>query len=148
MSLLLKMAALGSLVLLGISVYPGVLVDVLCLVALFSPLWFPALVIGAVIFLIVRSRRARAKLVSLDLDLIADEIGVGKAPLHRRRGIILALTIIALSLVFSWFGIPRHVAFVLSRTAFERHVATAPAQVRGRAPGSSDWSLLCGPLRR
>jgi hypothetical protein len=135
MSLLLKLAALGSLVLLGFSVYPGVLVDVLFASVFFSPLWFPALVIGGMIILIVRSRRARAKPVSPDLDLIADEIGVGKAPLHPRRGIILAPTIISLSLVFTWFGIPRRVAFHLSRPAFERHLVTAPDRYEGESLG-------------
>jgi hypothetical protein len=50
MTLLLKLAAIGSPLLLGLSVYPGVLVDILFLGVLFSPLWLPALVIGRVIF--------------------------------------------------------------------------------------------------
>ena len=37
-----------------------------------------------------------------------------------------APAIIAVSLILIWFGIPRPVAFLLSRPAFERLVVTAP----------------------
>jgi hypothetical protein len=45
-----------------------------------------------------------------------------------------APAIIAVSLILIWFGIPRPVAFLLSRPAFERLVATAPASRYGGEP--------------
>ncbi len=127
MTLLLKLAAAASLLLVGLSVYPGVLVDLLFVGVLLSPLWFPALVIGGIIFLIVKARSTGKKPVGADLDLIGDEIGVGKETVHPRRRITTAPAFIAVSLILLWFGIPRRVAFLLSRPAFERLVATAPA---------------------
>jgi hypothetical protein len=127
MALLLKLAALGSLVLPGLSVYPGVLFDLFFLGILLFPLWLPALFIGGIIFLVVQSRSAGRKPVSHDLDLIGDDLGVGKATARRRRWTVLSPAIIALSLVLICCGIPRRVAFLLSRPVFERLVATAPA---------------------
>jgi hypothetical protein len=126
MALLMKLAILGSLVLVGLSVYPGVLVDLLFFSILLSPLWLPTLVIGGLIFLVVQARSARKKPVSPGLDLIADDIGVGKRPVTYRRWIILLPALLGLSLVLILNGIPRRVAFVLSRPAFQRCLATAP----------------------
>ncbi len=127
MTLLLKLAAAGSLVLVVLSVYPGVLVDILFLGVLLFPLWVPALVIGGLILLVVQTRSAGKKPVAPDLDPIADDIGVGKAPVHPRRWIILSPAIVAMSLVLILNGVLRRVAFVLSRPAFQRHIAPAPA---------------------
>ena len=134
MTLLLKMAAFGSLVLLGLSVYPGVLDDALFLGVLFSPIWFSALVIGGIVFLVVQARSVGKKPVGPNLDLIGDEIGVSKETVHPRRRLTMAPAIIALSLVLIWFGLSRRVAFLLSRPAFERLVATAPANRYGGEP--------------
>jgi hypothetical protein len=134
MTLLLKLAVAGSLVLLGLSVYPGILVDILCLGVLLSPLWLPALVIGGVIFLIVQSRSAKKPPISPDLDLIGDEIGVGKATAGRWRWLVLSPIVVTLSLTLIWFGVPRRVACLISRPAFERWVATAPANRYGGEP--------------
>jgi hypothetical protein len=133
-TLLLKLAAAGSLVLLGLSVYPGVLFDLVFVAALISPIWFPALVIGGIIFLVIQSRSTKKPPISPDLDLIVDEVGGGKEIVHPRRRIATTPAIIALSLVLIWFGIPRRVAFLLSRPAFERHIATAPANRYGGEP--------------
>jgi hypothetical protein len=127
MTILMRLAAAGSLVLLGLSVYPGVLPDLLFIVALFSPLWFPALVIGGLIFLVVQSRSTKRPPIKPDLDLIGDEVGGGKETVHPRLRITTAPAIIAASLILVWFGVPRRVAFLLSRPAFERLVATASA---------------------
>lgn len=126
MTLLLKLAAAGSPVLCGLSVYPGVLFDLLFVVALFSPLWLPALVIGVIIFLVVQARSAKKPPIKLDVDLIGDEIGVGKATARRWRWYILSPIVVALSIVLIRYGIPRRIGFLLSRSAFERLIATAP----------------------
>jgi hypothetical protein len=83
----MKLAAVGSLVLIGLSVYPGVLFDLLFLGVLLSPLWLPGLIIGGVIFLIVQSRSAKKPPISPDLDLIGDEVGGSKETVHPRRRI-------------------------------------------------------------
>jgi hypothetical protein len=57
---------------------------------------------------------------------IGDAIGVAKATARRWRWLVLSPIVVTLSLVLIWFGIPRRVAFLLSRPAFERLVATAP----------------------
>jgi hypothetical protein len=113
-------------VLLGLSVYPGVLVDLLFLVVLFSPLWLSVVIIGGVTFLTVQVRNFGKKSVSPDLDLIGDDIGGSKEVLYPRRWIILSPAIVALSLVLILTGIPKRVAFILSRPAFQRHIARAP----------------------
>jgi hypothetical protein len=46
MKLFPKLAALGGLVLIGLSIYPGVLVDIFFIGLLLSPLWLPVLAIG------------------------------------------------------------------------------------------------------
>ena len=50
MTFLLKLAALGGILLASLSVYPGVLVDDFFLGILLSPVCLPALVIGDVTF--------------------------------------------------------------------------------------------------
>lgn len=126
MALLMKLAAAGSLVLRGLSICPGVLFDLLFVVVLFSPLWLPALIVGGVIFLIVRSRSAKKPQIKPDLDLIGDEVGGGKETVLPQRRITTAPAIIADSLILIWFGIPKRVALILSRQAFRRHVARTP----------------------
>jgi hypothetical protein len=84
-------------------------------------------VIGGIIFLVVQARSAGKKPVSPELDLMGDDIGGGKATARRWRWLILPPIVVALSLILIRYGIPRRVAFVLSRPAFERHIAMAPA---------------------
>jgi hypothetical protein len=126
MTLGLKLAALGGVLLLGLSMYPGVLPDMLFFGVLLWPLWLPAIGIVGVFVLLARARAARMKPVAPDPDLFAEDPGVGKTPVARRRWIVLSPAIIALSLVLVSNGIPKRVAFGLSRAAFERHIATAP----------------------
>ncbi len=139
MTLLLKLAAAGSLVLVVLSVYPGVLVDILFLAVLLFPLWVPALFIGGLILLVIQTRSAGKKPVAPDLDPIADEIGAGKTTARRWRWRILSPAIVAMSLVLILNGVPRRVAFVLSRPAFQRHIAPAPAD---EYEGEPLWRLL------
>ena len=136
MSVLLKLAVVGSVVLFGLSIYPGVLFDLLFVVAIFSPFWFPALIIGGFFLVSILGRSARKPRIGAALDLAADDIGASKATVHQRRWLILAPVIVAMSLILIWYDIPRRIAFVLSRPAFERRVATAPNSVHeGEPPG-------------
>lgn len=123
----LKLAALGSVILLGLSVYPGVWVDLLLISILLFPQWLPALCIGGLVVLFLRTRSARKKPLELDLDLGGEEIGSGKLPTPRRRPLLISSSVTILSLILIVFGIPRRAAFLISRPAFETYVTTAPA---------------------
>ena len=136
MTVLLELAVVGSVVLLGLSIYPGVLFDLLFVVAIFSPFWFPALIIGGFLLVSILGRSTRKPRIGTDLDLVDDDIGPSKPTVHQRRWIILVPVIVAMSLIFIRYSIPRRVAFVLSRPAFERRVATALNSVyEGEPPG-------------
>ena len=127
MALLLKFFAFGSVALLVLSIYPGVLSDVIFLGILLFPLWLPALGIGGLILLLVQDRRAGKEPAEPDLDLSDEVPSIGKEPISRRQGIISAPAIVVLSLALILVGIPRRVAFLLSRPAFQRYVSMAPA---------------------
>jgi hypothetical protein len=126
MTVVLKLASMGSIVLLLSSAYPAALDDILLGGILLSFLWVPALVIGAVIFGIVQARRVDKKPVKANAELIADEIGGGTKSVPRWPWIILSPAIVVLSLVMIAYGIPGRVAFALARPAFERYAASAP----------------------
>ncbi len=124
MTWFLRLAALGSGVLLFMSVYPGVLADLFFIAELFSFLWVPAL--GIVLFIVRQARVADKKSVETNLDPIGDEIVGDKKRIPHRRWSIFSPAVVVLSLVLILSGIPRRVAFVLSRPAFQRLAATAP----------------------
>jgi hypothetical protein len=126
MRFVLKLAALGSLALLGLSVYPGVIADVPFIAWLFFPLWLP--VLGNVLFILIQSRTrvAGKKSDETDLNLTGDEIVGDEKPISHRRWSILSPAIVVLSLVLIMNGIPRKAAFLLSRPGFQRYAATAP----------------------
>ena len=117
----LKLAALGSVILLGLSVYPGVWVDLLLISILLIPLWLPALCIGGLVVLFLRARFARKQPLEPDLDLGGEEIGGGKLPTPRRRPLLISSSVMILSLILIVFGIPRRAAFLISRPAFETY---------------------------
>jgi hypothetical protein len=127
MTFLLKLAALGSVILLWLSVYPGVWVDLLLISFLLSPFSLPALVIGGLVVFFFRARSARKKPLEPELDLGGEEIGGGDLPMSRRRPFLISSSVLILSVVLIVTGIPRRVAFLISRPSFQRHVATAPA---------------------
>lgn len=126
MTLRSKLAVFGSVALVLLSVYPGVLVDLLVMGALLWPFGIPALILGA---LVVQSLRARpAKVAPPDAELRADdEFARPRGDARRRRWISFAPALVALCFALVLTGTPRRVAFLLSRPAFRRHVARAPA---------------------
>jgi hypothetical protein len=124
MKLLLKLAALGGLLLAISSVYPGISVDLLLIGILLSPLWLFALGIGGLVAQFIRARSAKK---AAESKLLADdEIGGGEVPISRGCS-ILPPVILILSLFLIVTSAPRRTAFLLSRPAFRRHVDTAPA---------------------
>ncbi len=124
MKFLLNLAAIGSILLTLMSAYPGVLNDLAFIAILFFPIWIPAVVIGGWIVLLMNARAAEK--AGKPVLLADDEIGGGKPPVSSRRWIIVSIAILILSFVLIKNGIPRRVAFVLSRSAFQQCLATAP----------------------
>jgi hypothetical protein len=136
MTFLLKLAALGSIILVGLGVYPGVLVDLLFIGFLLFPLWLPVLCIIVLIVLFFRARSNGKKPLEPDLDLGDEDDGGGKLSVPQWRPILISLSIVIVSLVLIVAGLPRRFAFRISRPAFERHVARAPAsEYEGEALG-------------
>jgi hypothetical protein len=133
MTLLLKLAALGGIALALLSAYPGVLADLLFIAVLFSPLWFcPACFVGLV--LLSLSGRSTQTKMAIDPELPdGDEIG-SASPARSLRGITASIAVLVVCLALVLTGLPRRIAFILSRTAFERYVATAPASGSGGEP--------------
>jgi hypothetical protein len=129
MTLLLKLAALGSILLMLMSAYPSVLND-FAFIAIFLYL----MAIGGWIVLLMNARAAEK---AVEPGLLADdEIGGGKSPISHWRWIIVSIAILILNFVLILNGIPRRVAFVLSWSTFQRQAATAPAsEYKGEVPG-------------
>jgi len=107
---MLFLTFLGCLALLGISIWPGVLNELIFIVFLFSVLWVPLVLIVLVVLAIVLYRRhTRGQL----------------SPLPKRE--VAATAIVLLStLILLKFYVPRRAAFRFSRSAFEQMTATAP----------------------
>lgn len=125
LTFLLKLAALGGILLALLSVYPGVLLDFLLIAIIMFPLWIPALVIGGLVVLSFRTRSSKKAAETGHLG--DDEIGGGKTPMPCRRRLVISSSILIVCLVLVLTGIPRRITFLLSRSAFQRHLSTAPA---------------------
>lgn len=121
-----KVVVLGGILLGLLSVYPGVSVDFLLIAVLLSPLWLPALAIGGVTMLIFQARSGRVKALKPSLGRSGEDVGVGKPSTSLWQRIILTSSI-AVCFVLVLIGIPRRIAFLFSRSEFQRHIATAPA---------------------
>src|SRR4051812_10737549 len=99
MTFLVKLAAVGSVILVGLSVYPGVWVDLLFISILLFPLWLPALGTVVLIVLFFRARSARMKPLEPDLDLGVEDLGVGKGGVPHGRPILFPSFVLILCLV-------------------------------------------------
>jgi hypothetical protein len=119
MKVLVKFAAPISIPLAVLSAYPGVLND-FAVVAILLYL----IVIGGWIVVLMNARAPEREIKpELRTD---DEIGGGKSPVPNRRWFKVAIATLILSVVLMMNGIPRRVAFALSRPAFQQHAAKAP----------------------
>jgi hypothetical protein len=119
-----KLVCLGSLMLILLSIYPGVLVDAIVLGLLSAPLWLSALGLVCAVGLAVQSR-ARKKAVRPDAAWLPEDVGGVRARGGRWWWALAPLSV-ALSFALVLSGLPVRAAFSLSLPAFRRHVATAP----------------------
>jgi hypothetical protein len=127
MASLLKTAAVGSIILVLMSAWPGVLDD-LAILTIFLYLMTMG---GWIVLLLV----ARSIQKTTEPGLVADdEIGAGKLPGSQRRRLIGYIVISILSFVLILTGIPMRVAFLLSRSSFEQYAAMATASKHDSEP--------------
>jgi hypothetical protein len=121
---LVKLAALGSIVLIGLSAIPGKLDDIFFIGIVLCPLSFIGLC-SVLLLMIVRHGRS-AKHEAEVGPMAGEDIGLKKRT-PRLRGIVISSALSILCFVLIRTGIPRRAAFQISRPMFERHLATAPA---------------------
>ena len=131
---MLKLAAFGSIVLALLSAYPGVLNDFASIAIPFCPIWIPAVCfVGWMVFL--KNARAVRK-AAKPVVLAGGEIDSAKSPVSHRRWFIVSMAILIVNFVLILSGIPRKLAFVLSRPAFQRYADTTPvSEYDGEAVG-------------
>ena len=105
---IVTLTALACLLALGISIYPGVLNDLL-IVAIFLPiLVVPIAAFVALIGLIITRRIGKLRGLSIP-----------------RRRLAIALAILISTVVLLQFYVPRRLAFAASRAAFEQMIPSA-----------------------
>jgi uncharacterized membrane protein len=127
MVLLLKIAAVTSILLALMSAWPGVLSDFACM-----PLFLYVLTIGGWSVLLILARVVQK---SAEPNVVADdEVGAGKPLVRQRRWSIDCIVISILSFVLIPTGIPMRVAFLLSRPSFEQYAAMATASEHNSGP--------------
>ncbi len=128
MTLLLKLAAFGSVLVAVLSAYPGVLADVAFVAILFFPIWIPALGLALLLY-----ARSAGKLTGPGPPA-DDEIGGRTRPSPRLLRNVVPVAIVVVCLVSVRYGAPMRVAFRHARPSFERHIATAPSRPYGTEP--------------
>lgn len=121
---------LGCLVLLTLSIYPGVLNDLLFIAILLSFVAVPVLGIilgiAGLVVLLVLARR-----------------GSLKRPKIPWRRIAVVVTILFSTYVAIKFYVPRRIAFAVSRSAFEQLVLQAPKSDRHGTPLNRWVGIYC-----
>jgi hypothetical protein len=115
----------GGIAVLGLSMYPGLLGDVLFasffILVFFLSVCLPVLAIAGVVYLVRRHSGSGKKKVESLTKPLADAIGFDR-PLGRNRSLAkFAPSMIAI-VVFLYFQVPLRVAFLFSRPAFDRAV--------------------------
>jgi hypothetical protein len=127
MNFLLRVAAVGSVVLAIMSAWPGMLDDIAILA-----IFFYLMTMGgwSVLLLIARSIRKTAEPGAM----ADDEIGAGKLPGSQRRWLIDGIVISIVSFFLILTGIPMRVAFLLSRSSFEQYAAMGTASEHNSEP--------------
>jgi hypothetical protein len=115
MGMLLGFAISGSVLLVFLSAYPGLLSDLRLYVLISAPFWLPALGIGGLVCLDLRSN-------------IVDLQGTRRL---RRKWLLVATAVLALNGFLISDRTARRFAFWISRPAFQALVASAPRSGSG-----------------
>lgn len=105
--LILEMLAMAGLLVL--SVWPGVLHDLLFLAMLSAILWVPAAVIAAIVAMIIKRTRPRHEWSPPSSVQVS-----------------MLLLIASATAILLWYEIPRRVAFIAARESFEAASVAAP----------------------
>ena len=112
---MLVVTVAGALLAIVLSIWPGVLNDLLLAAVLFAVIWVPIVLLAIVVVAISLYRRGKAK-----------------PPERFPKGEAIAAAVVAVvTLALLVFCIPRRTAFVLSRSAFDAAVQSAPTSARG-----------------
>jgi hypothetical protein len=123
--MLVGITTLASLTVLVLSIWPGVLTDLVLLAAIFAVVWLPALLIALSVIAVVLYRANRRGLT-------------GRVSFAELMAIpALVLTTMALLL----FNVPSRIAFSASRTRFEAMVNNAPGSRYHGGPLNSRLGL-------
>ncbi len=115
-NIVLLLACVASITAIGLSVYPGVLRDLLFMLLLTSVIWLPVCAIAGVVWLVMMLR-SRVRFIQWPW------IRYGLA------GVILMSTFVLLR-----YYVPRRLAFMASLPKFEALVAQAPVHEYGGTP--------------
>jgi hypothetical protein len=115
MAFLLNVSVLGSALVVFLSLFPGVLPNLGLYALLACPFWLPATCVGGVVY----------------LDPLNSIPDLTRLPFYRRRWVQVAATLVILNVVLALMGIPRWVAFEVSRRDFDAHVEQKPASSVG-----------------
>lgn len=116
MAFVCALSVIISLVLLVLSIYPGVLPDLLFLGLLSSPFWFPGLCLLGVFF----------------INLSHDTPSLHRPPFLQRRSAKLSLTVLVLNSVLLWTDIPCRLGFLLSQPEFSALAESVPVPLSER----------------
>jgi hypothetical protein len=109
MDLILCVASVISCLLLSVSVYPGLLSQVVFFGLISAPFWLPAVCISLWVY----------------LDTVDQLHEVPEAPPWRRLRLV-AVVLLLLNCCLIWFNVPCRLGFLHARLAFEALVAIAP----------------------
>lgn len=114
----LILTALGSLTFLSLSIWPGVLGDLMFWIAVSFVLWFPIALIASALLATSLYRRHRQG---------------GLLPIPKREATAIPILVV-LTLALLFFYVPRRLAFLFSRSAFESTAQSALNSASGLTP--------------
>lgn len=110
MAVILGVALAITSLLLPLSVYPGLFSELTFLAAISSPFWMPAACLSCWTF----------------ADMAHEVCDRLRPPPGRRRWLATAALLLIVNCGLLWSGVPRRLAFLHARSAFEASVTAAP----------------------
>jgi hypothetical protein len=125
----LAVASVGSFLLLILSAFPGVLADLFNLALITSCLWFPALGIGGVIYMLRSSRRKPSPESGSN-----DSVGVVQPRWSWEPWKAIAAAVLLVDLGLITGDVPKRIAFAFARPAFERLLGKVSPQEPSPVP--------------